>query len=114
MEEGRWERRNPGFLPSCREVQALLLEGSEKRFPVRVWLWTRIHWLLCPPCRRLHRGLAGLARLVRACEDPDPEVPGEARKALEEAMKIIRSGAQDGRTPPCPGGDASRSRDGPL
>ena len=75
---------------SCREARERLTEYSEGTLSFRSRLELRLHLLVCAACAAFERGLVALPAVARNLLEPGREVPGEAERALEAALKRLR------------------------
>ena len=79
------------LLPTCKELRENLTEYEEGMLPWHRRAAFALHLLMCESCRGFRAGLRALGGVFRRCLAPS-EPPEAAKKALEAAMKAIRSG----------------------
>jgi hypothetical protein len=85
---------------SCREARERLTEYSEGTLSFRSRLELRLHLLVCGACAAFQRGLAALPGVARNLLAPGLDVPDEALRALEGALKRLRGSRDEGSSRP--------------
>jgi anti-sigma factor ChrR (cupin superfamily) len=79
------------LLPSCREARERLTDYAEGSLSIRDRLALGYHLLICSACNAFYRGLRALPGVARQLSGPEQPPPAEAGRALEAALRHLRS-----------------------